>query len=430
MLRHPRPSLAQVLSRWPRFSGRSMGWMVMAGAALAGGCAPHGGAGAGGVAERDSAGIHIVENPAASVDHVLSTSLEPVLSIGTVDGAPEEQLFQVTAARRLSDGSVVVANAGSRDVRFYGSDGSLRKIFGGPGRGPQEFQYPAGLTVLPGDTILVQDFLDRVRLTSTGAFVDRRTTDRGYVAEVAGPGSLAEGGTWLPKGRFFTPAYPRETPGSAMPGPPVRPSMRLLVMDEATGQVDTLGEFGGTRQQLLDVGFGSRGLFPFTQPYAVSSQWAAGATDGTLLVTDSEHPGFHLFRGDRAHVLVRWEAEPEPLTAQEVEAWKDRTRGQPWARDKLSYLERGWAKMDMPTTKAFYGYRVALGTDGSVWLPSSAEVGADPAGFLVFTPEGRLRGRVEVPGPFQVMDAGPDWVMGIWKDDYGVEYLRMYSVDG
>jgi len=205
--------------------------------------------------------------------------------------------------------------------------------------------------------------------------------------------------------------------------------MTLLRVDEAAGRVDTLGSFGGIRQQYVEVEGGGR-VSPMTQPFAVSTSWAQGAADGSLLVADSGRPEVHLFRGDGTHVLVRWDAEPEPLTAGEVEAWKDRVRADPRMRERMAWFERGWAAMDMPDRKAAYGRDVALGRDGSFWVPVSADLEPDPATFLVFTPDGRLRGRATLPGPFRVMDVGADWVLGVWFDEYGVEYLRMYTVGG
>jgi hypothetical protein len=197
--------------------------------------------------------------------------------------------------------------------------------------------------------------------------------------------------------------------------------------------MDTLGEFGGILQQMVDVG--APGPWPIVPPFYLATSWAHGAPDGTLLVADSEMPEFHLFRRDGTHVLVRWPGTREPVTAEEVEAWKEQQRGSSWAQRQLPQLERGWAGMDVPDRKAAYGSLVGMGRDGSVWIPLSSDYLADPATFLVFTTDGVLRGRVSVPGPFRVMDGramdgGPDWLLGVYRDENEVEFLRMYRVTG
>ena len=380
-----------------------------------------------GVVERDSAGVHVVENPAEALQRTLTVSSEPVWSVGAVGGLLEQQLYQVTAAIRLDDGTVVVANAGTRELRFYGPDGAHRASAGGEGEGPSEFRYPVGITVLHDGTVQVQDVLDRVRFTPSGEFVERLTTDRGRLQEMAGPGGDPEGGLWLSDGSLFTPIYQRDGDGPPKAGPPFRPPMTFVRLAPASGLMDTLGTFGGTRQQYVESAPGR--VSPATQPFAVTTAWARGA-DGTLLVADSERPEVHVFRGEGAHVVVRWAAEREPLTTDELEAWKERRRGEAWAKARLPMLERAWAAMDMPTHKAAYGREVALGRDGSLWVPESSDLFPDPATFLVFTPEGRLRGRATLPGPFRVTDAGADWVLGVWLDENQVEFVRMYTVGG
>jgi hypothetical protein len=404
--------------------------IVLAVLPTAWGCSADGGPAGDMVAERDSAGIHVVENPAASVDRALTASPEPVLSIGVVDGEPEYQLFQVSAAARLSDGGVVVANAGSREVRFYGPDGRHRATAGGSGQGPGEFRYPAAIVVEAGDTVVVQDRLDRVRFSPDGAFLGRETTDRGQLMDVLGPEARAEGGTWLPDGSFFTPVYQQDQMGvRPPPGPPFRPGMTLVRVRADRSGLDTLGVFGGIQQQFVEVG-GTFGSWPIVPPFGANTSWAFGSPDGTILVADSETPQFHLFRPDGSHVLVRWPVEREPVTQEEVAAWKEAQRNASWAQRQLPQLERGWAGMDVPDVKAAFGSMVAMGRDGSVWIPESSDYQADPAVFLSFTPEGRLRGRFAVPGPFRIMDGGEDWVLGIHRDENEVEFLRMYQVGG
>ena len=389
-------------------------------------CGAAGGSGAGGVIERDSAGIRIVESPAALLEVELKVAPEPEVTLGVMDGAPEYQLHQVSAAARLDDGTMVVVNGGSREIRFYRADGTHRATAGGGGQGPSEFRYPVAMLLRPPDTVQVQDRMDRVHFTMDGSFLGRVTTDMGALQEVVGVGAFAEGGLWLSDGSFFAPAYLREArQGSPVAGPPFRPPWLALRIAGDLSSSDTLGRFGGILQQFVDVGE-ARGAMPVVLPFGANSHYAHGPEGGSLVVADGASPEVHLFQGDGAHTIVRWAAAPEPVSAAEVEAWKEVQRGSAWAQSRLPQMERAWAAMDVPSTKAYHGALVAMGRDGSIWLLASADYGRDPAVFLVFDPEGRLRGNATLPGPFRVMDAGPDWVLGVWRDEYDVEYLRMY----
>ncbi|WP_419943063.1 hypothetical protein [Candidatus Palauibacter sp.] len=61
------------------------------------------------------------------------------MSIGTAGGDPAYELFRVGGAMRLSDGRIVVANAGTGELRVYDPDGIHLASWGGQGDGPGEF---------------------------------------------------------------------------------------------------------------------------------------------------------------------------------------------------------------------------------------------------------------------------------------------------
>lgn len=393
---------------------------------LAAGCVDGGGPRAGdGVVERDSAGVRIVENPSGSVTRVLPVATKPTFGVGTLEGSPETQLFQVSAAVRLPDGTVVVANAGSREVRFFTGEGRHLATVGGRGDGPEEFRYPGSIS-FTGDAVVVQDLLDQVRFSSSGVFLGRETTDRGLLQELAGSESYSEGGTWLADGSLVALLYRRESPPTA--GPPFRPSFTVVRFDPSASRVDTLGTFGGIAQQYVRTDPGARGVSAVSLPFGAATEVKWNPADGSVLIADSQRPEVRLFPHGGSEVRVRWDARPEPVTEADLETWKDRIRAEPWAKDRLPYLERGWAGMDPPDTKAAYGRGVTMGSDGSFWVPLSLEVRPGLVEFLVFMPDGRLRGRASLPGPFRVMDAGHDWVLGVWQDENQVEFLQMYAV--
>jgi hypothetical protein len=95
---------------------------------------------------RDSAGITIVENhaPRWRDGEGWRISPAPVLEIGMIDGPAAYQLDGVRNAARLPDGSIAVADGGSRQIRIYDAEGRHFRSFGGQGGGPGEFETLAG----------------------------------------------------------------------------------------------------------------------------------------------------------------------------------------------------------------------------------------------------------------------------------------------
>ena len=48
--------------------------------------------------------------------------------------------------------------------------------------------------------------------------------------------------------------------------------------------------------------------------------------------------------------------------------------------------------------------------------------------WSVFDVEGFFLGRVTMPHEFSPLDIGPDYVLGLWRDEDDVEHVRMYEL--
>jgi len=112
-----------------------------------------------GAQEMDSAGVRVLVNSAAELQRVplLRPSAEPVVRVGVVDGAPEYQLFRVGTAVTLSDGTLVVGNSGTQELRYYDARGNHVATAGGQGEGPGEFMTLSVRGTLPGDSVIAWD---------------------------------------------------------------------------------------------------------------------------------------------------------------------------------------------------------------------------------------------------------------------------------
>lgn len=370
----------------------------------------------------DSAGITIIDNGVLADGPDLLADSTPVLEIGVAEGEDAYQLFQITDAKRLSDGTIAVTNGGTRELRIYEADGAHRATAGGPGQGPGEFTYPSSLVILAGDTIQVQDFLDRVYFAPDGSFVRRETRDRGAFQEAVG--GFPEGGAWLADGTYLVRLH-EPSQGRPRPGPLYRPPTTLGRVPSDLSRVDTLGEFGGILQQFIEVG-PPMNVMPIVPPFSTRTTVAWGSADATLVAADNANPQIHRFHADGGHSIVRWAADPEPVSESEVEAWKDEQRNAAWTRGQLPQLERGWASMDIPDAKPYYG-QVRVGSDGMMWV-SSVESDTERTTLRAFHADGRYAGTIALPGRFTVHDSGPDWVLGVVRDENDIEYLRIYAL--
>ena len=107
----------------------------------------------------DSAGVTIVTNDPPAPDSRLpwQFSTQPSLSIGSVESGEAFELFRVLDATLLADGRIVIANAGSGELRVFNADGSHAGTWGRQGEGPGEFSSgPGTVAHWPGDSIAAQ----------------------------------------------------------------------------------------------------------------------------------------------------------------------------------------------------------------------------------------------------------------------------------
>jgi hypothetical protein len=48
--------------------------------------------------------------------------------------------------------------------------------------------------------------------------------------------------------------------------------------------------------------------------------------------------------------------------------------------------------------------------------------------WTVLDPEGALLGDVLIPARFDVHEIGPDWMLGVWRDELDVQHVRIYRI--
>jgi hypothetical protein len=119
---------------------------------------------ASGFEERDSAGITIARStgPAWSATTGWSLSEEPIIEIGTLEGPDETSFSRVAGILLRQDGTVVVADRGASELRFFDEAGTFLRRVGRPGDGPGEFGAIESLHRYRGDSIAVWDGQRRI----------------------------------------------------------------------------------------------------------------------------------------------------------------------------------------------------------------------------------------------------------------------------
>jgi hypothetical protein len=151
------------------------------------------------VTSRDSAGIQIVEASAAawSTEGGWQLASEPRLSIGRESGDPEYLFNRIRGVSRLTDGRIVVADAGSSQIRFFDPSGVHIKTVGRAGDGPGEFRFIGSMWRHAADSLVVTDLAGVTFMDSDGRFARRVLVELAEGQYRGNPVGQTEDGTLL-----------------------------------------------------------------------------------------------------------------------------------------------------------------------------------------------------------------------------------------
>ena len=345
---------------------------------------------------------------------------EPLVRVGLLDG-PDEFLFSnIEGGVRLEDGSIVVADEQSYEIRMFDARGRHVWTSGRQGRGPGEYGGVRLLRGCPGTAITVFDWnLDRItRLDRDGKVIDTRALARTGVQPYGSP-------TCSPDGDLVFVGWPdseRDVRQRAAVGEIYR--WEMAVSWERDDGVVTLAEgIPGTERRRYDGGSGpanwGRSLAFAATPTGV---WYGSADDYELEHVDwtgritrvarwagpaLEVTGAHLDRYLSAY-LARYDT-PAGRRHFERERW-------PGIRDGLPNRVPAYESDGLLTLP-----------DGSVWV--TVYGWSTPQRTLhLLGPDGLWLRGVTIPAHSTLLDAGLDWVLLLERGEFDEQSVAVYEL--
>ena len=377
-------------------------------------------------AMRDSAGITIVE----SLDLDVATlplwtmSAAPALEIGGNSDDPGHQLTQVVNTFRLGDGRIVLGDRVSREVRFFDPDGGHSLSVGGPGGGPGEFSRQLmGLERLGGDTVVASDwpFGTLTRFAPNGELIGTETIGPylpGLVSRILADGAVL-------KDVYERRSYGNEIEWWAAYGEEglFRPQGAIIRHARGAEAGDTIREIWG--EEWFKIGRVGEGLTMRPRPFAETTLVSPSREKLFVAETGSAEVEVWSYDG-RLERLQRWEGRSVDVTADDRRMVREEIFGaQP---QRLPDFERWLAAVPFPESKPPIRAMIAE-ADGHLWVGLPAEAGSSMDDWLVFDPEGVPTARAELPPGLVPFEIGGDHVLGVWKDQLDVEYVRLYELN-
>lgn len=360
-----------------------------------------------------------------------SLSAAPVVRVGTVDGPAEYELSRVGYAARLSDGRIVAVDGGSSEVRWFNADGSFALRTGRAGEGPGELQWVTGGAVTAEDAVVLYDSRNQ-RLTWFGP---DGSVQRMRRIELIGAVTLAPmGGSRL--------LVAEERPAVNLGGLEynlTRDSITVMVADPAHTAVDTVLH-GPGREAVTWVSYvdgkptATRQLgLPFGNATLVS---AAG--DEIVIVEDGGlEPVFLDLMGTPRGRVRRTDVVGKLVSAslrREYEANAAQlamSRGVPEAMARAGV--EGLVAV-VPEGRGVSPFDRILSdvTAERIWIRDYRqewEAGGSQR-WTIHDATGRVLARVVTPAGLEVMQVGPRHVVGVERDEVGVEYVVVYELEG
>ena len=378
---------------------------------------------------RDSVGIEIIDNtpPGAGLAHTFSLDPEPELQVGALDGPAAYQFAGIASVVRLADGSLVVSDRGSGEVRVFDETGSFVKAIGRKGDGPGEFGAAPVLASSEDGILRAWDPRNR-------RFSSFRISDEELIEEsaIVGPGEeltrrigitsdgwrhSAAGDLWVVWQEGFD---------TGSPDNPVTSDVALRVQLAVDGGADAhlvaTIPWARIRTQVPATAF---------DPFAPRGSWAGARGSGFTFTNDGESDRVIAYQREGDVVWISELGRPRvPVTGRARDDARDHVIADRRARGvdpgpTLQLLD------DLEPPETVGPFMGLLASDSEVWVHRRNELRSDEdKRYDVISHAGRWLGSIEVPAVAgRPLELEGDHLITVWRDEFDVEYLRVYRID-
>lgn len=362
-------------------------------------------------------GVEVVTShrPAWAPDEGWRLAPEPEVAIGDDEEDPRYLFGDVIGAVRLSDGTIVVGDAQTEELRYFGSAGDNVRVVGSGGEGPGQFNRLAEVHRCGRGTVYARD-LGRDELNvfdASGRFVERHPFE-----ENAGV-SVYVGLSCNEEGQLLAMDWGDEFGGESRQGH-YRTTVHIWLLDPQGHVLHDFGPFPGVDRLGLSLG-------SIPHPLGKTPAKALGEGHAYIGTADEFEIEVRSLEGELVRG-VRRSVEPGAITGDHIERHLE-FAARDDSRDAEELSRYGFDAENSPATFPAYS-RFLLDTSGHLWVENYRMPWeeAELRRWSVFDPEGVWLGDVEVPPTFEITDIGDDHVLGVFRDELEQESVRLYPL--
>jgi len=155
---------------------------------------------------------------------------------------------------------------------------------------------------------------------------------------------------------------------------------------------------------------------------------------GKVYVGDADLMEYKIFSGSgRLEKIIRAPGYDLRITPEDMVKEKAARLGP----DPSPAALRGFSALSLPKTKPAYS-DLLVSADGFVWTREYQNIWAErraapgnrePSEWTVFGPDGRWLGSILIPARFVVFEIGPDFVLGLGRDDLDVQHVQLLRLN-
>ena len=348
----------------------------------------------------------------------LTLAEEPLVRIGALDGPLEYIFGDVAGAVRMDDGSIVVVDEQSHNVRRYDADGRHLWTSGREGDGPGEYRGLRLLRDCPGAAITVFDWIqDRItQLDLNGNVVDTRALNSIGVNPYGQPACSADGRI------VFTP-WPEDqgSPLDRAVGESWRwhTSLTYALGDSVT--VLRSGIQGADRTRVSRTSIRPR--------YWGRNMVFAAVNTGVWFGTADDYELEHVDWTGRVTRIARWAGPDLAVTDAQVQRYREYLSAHDYYADYGDRFERDvWPERRAYLPERFPAYESLLAlADGSIWIRMH-RWRAPGEELHLLDRDGVWLRRLMMPGGSVLLDAGPDGVLVRQRNAFDVPTVALYEL--
>ena len=372
-----------------------------------------------GVAERDSAGVRIVESERPSWSTGEQWRVDSTLmAVGMADGGPGQQLHRVSGAVRLSDGTLVIANGGSRELLRYDIYGKYIGATGGEGDGPGEFRALNWVGRMRGDSLMTWDRgLNRITVfTPAGIYArDYRPTLTENPMILEGKGTLSRGRILVARGASYSSVD--GTVGIQ------RQPITGWIIDSTGAEESSIGPFPG---EAIFLGPGRTPGSTIRTPIPLGAATIFATGDDAVHVVDTDLFEVRTYTTDgRLVTVARRPHTPQPLQPSDVAAVIDAAMETlPPVQEIRDGMRAAFERVPPPQHLPAIA-SLQVDSEDNVWVRGGDRPSAPDARWSVFDPKGRWLGDLTLPSTLHILEIGTDYMVVRDRDELDVERVRV-----